>query len=87
MAAYRWVYDSRRLQTDCQEPGSAPERSIIEYGLPLPFTRWWLLGKMLSFAGLINTASVRPSAAYHFARAAVAVDSSHVTAPSSASFG
>jgi len=25
MAAYRRVYDSRRLQTDCQEPGSAPE--------------------------------------------------------------
>ena len=26
MAAYRRVYDSRHLQTDCQEPGSAPER-------------------------------------------------------------
>jgi len=25
MAAYRRVYDSRQLQTDCQEPGSAPE--------------------------------------------------------------
>ena len=25
MAAYRWVYDSRHLQTDCQEPGSVPE--------------------------------------------------------------
>ena len=25
MAAYRRVYDSRRLQADCQEPGSAPE--------------------------------------------------------------
>ena len=24
MAAYRGVYDSRHLQTDCQEPGSAP---------------------------------------------------------------
>jgi len=23
MAAYRRVYDSRRLQADCQEPGSA----------------------------------------------------------------
>jgi len=38
MAAYRWVYDSRHLQADCQEPGSAPEtlRSVIEYGQPLP---------------------------------------------------
>jgi len=36
MAAYRPVYDSRHLQADCQEPGSAPEpyRSVIEYGLP-----------------------------------------------------
>ena len=25
MAAYRRVYDSRHLQTDCQAPGSAPE--------------------------------------------------------------
>ena len=25
MAAYRRVYDSRNLQADCQEPGSAPE--------------------------------------------------------------
>ena len=25
MAAYRPVYDSRHLQADCQEPGSAPE--------------------------------------------------------------
>jgi len=35
MAAYRRVYDSRHLQADCQEPGSAPEPycSVIEYGL------------------------------------------------------
>ena len=25
MAAYRRVYDSHHLQSDCQEPGSAPE--------------------------------------------------------------
>jgi len=38
MAAYCRVYDSRHLQADCQEPGSAPELcSVIEYGLPLPF--------------------------------------------------
>jgi len=34
MAAYRRVYDSRHLQADFQEPGSAPERSVIDYGLP-----------------------------------------------------
>jgi len=39
MAAYRRVYDSRHLEADCQEPGSAPEpyARVIEYGLPLPF--------------------------------------------------
>ena len=37
MAAYRRVYDSRHLQADCQEPGSAPEpyARVIEYGLAL----------------------------------------------------
>ena len=28
MAAYRRVYDSRHLQADCQEPGSAPDRTL-----------------------------------------------------------
>jgi len=40
MAAYRRFYDSRHLQADCQEPGSAvpePLRSVIEYGPLLPF--------------------------------------------------
>ena len=39
MAAYHRVYDSRHLQADYQEPGSAAEpyiRSVIKYGLPLP---------------------------------------------------
>jgi len=32
MAAYRRIYDSRHLQADCQEPGSALEPySVIEY--------------------------------------------------------
>jgi len=34
MAAYRRVYDSRHLQADCQELGSAPEI----YALPFTFT-------------------------------------------------
>ena len=40
MAPYRRVYDSRHLQADCQEPGSAPEpyARVTEYGLPF-FTR------------------------------------------------
>jgi len=28
MAAYRRVYDSRNLQADCKEPGSAPEPDV-----------------------------------------------------------
>ena len=37
MAAYRQVYDSLHLQFDCQKPGSALERSVIEYGLSIFF--------------------------------------------------
>jgi len=42
MATYRLVYNSRHLQADSQEPGSALEpyatlRSVIEYGLPFTF--------------------------------------------------
>ena len=39
MAAYCRVYDSRHLQADYQEPGSAPGTLClaVEYGLPLPF--------------------------------------------------
>ena len=29
MAANRRVYDSRHLQADCQEPGSAPEAYML----------------------------------------------------------
>ena len=38
MAAYRRVYDSRHLQADCQEPGSALEPSLgNRVWLPLPY--------------------------------------------------
>jgi len=30
MAAYRRVYDSRHLQADCQEPGSAPGPYMLD---------------------------------------------------------
>jgi len=45
MAAYRRVYDSRQLQADCQKPGicSGTLCSVIEYGLPLPFTAQHML--------------------------------------------
>ena len=43
MAAYRRVYDSRHLQADCQEPGSAPEpharQSSMSYLLLLLITQ------------------------------------------------
>ena len=43
MAAYHRVYDSRHLQADCQEPGSAPvpyARSSMGY-LYLFYTHLW----------------------------------------------
>ena len=33
MAAYRRVYESRHLQADCQEPGSAPEPYTLCFGV------------------------------------------------------
>jgi len=39
MAAYRRVFDSRHLQADCQEPGSAPE----------PYGRQWSIGYLYIF--------------------------------------
>jgi len=43
MAAYRRVYDSRHLQADCQEPGSAPE----------PYARQSSMGYLYLFYRLI----------------------------------
>jgi len=67
MAAYRRVYDSRHLQADCQEPGSASSgtlRSAIEYGLPLRFFNpalraWLLLQNYRSFHAVRTAASLR----------------------------
>jgi len=39
MAAYRRVYDSRHLQAECQQPGSAPE----------PYARQSSMGYLLPF--------------------------------------
>jgi len=42
MAAYRRVYDSRHLQADCQEPGSAPEPYVRQSSRPMGYL--YLLG-------------------------------------------
>jgi len=44
MAAYRRVYDSRHLQADCQEPGSAPE----------PYARKSSMGYVYLFLGFAS---------------------------------
>ena len=38
MAAYRRVYDSRHLQADCEEPGSAPEPYTLDNRVWATFT-------------------------------------------------
>ena len=61
MAAYRRVYDSRHLQADCQEPESCSSgtlRSVIEYGLPLPFLaafNVFTIAMFVSQSGLLRT--------------------------------
>jgi len=42
MAAYRRVYDSRHLQADCQEPGSAPEPCALGNRVWATFTFLYL---------------------------------------------
>ena len=37
MAAYHWVYDSRHLPADCQEPGSAPEPYAQQSSRPMGY--------------------------------------------------
>jgi len=38
VAAYRRVYDSRHVQADCQEPGSAPEPYVWQSSMGYTFT-------------------------------------------------
>jgi len=45
MAAYRRVYDSRHLQADCQEAGSAPE----------PYARHWSIGYLYLLTNYQNS--------------------------------
>ena len=50
MASYRRVYDSRHLQADCKEPGSAPE----------PYARHWTMGDLCLYLPVVTcTALVR----------------------------
>jgi len=55
MAAYHRVYDSRHLQADCQEPGSAPE----------PYDRPSSMGNGLPFLHIIFSLAVNFSGELH----------------------
>jgi len=63
MAAYRRVYDSRHLQADCREPGSAPVMTAPTLG-----NRVWasfLLGVTLRIFYLrVHTVLLRFSASF-----------------------
>jgi len=41
MAAYCRVYDSRHLQADCQEPGSAPEPYALQSSMGYLYLFTW----------------------------------------------
>ena len=43
MAAYRGVCDSRHLQADCQEPGSAPEPYALESSMGYLYLYFFML--------------------------------------------
>jgi len=63
MAAYRRVYDSRHLQAECQEPGSAPEPYTQQssmgclylfYAIPRPTNQWNVMQGVVNFVRLIS---------------------------------
>jgi len=96
MAAYRLIYDSRHLQADCQEPGSAPktyvQQSSMGYLCLFTFT-CACMGRRVSmqstYSALFGRGRQRCGLCLpiiYFASAAVAVDFSHMTASSSASW-
>ena len=56
MAAQRRVYDSRHLQADCQEPGSAPEPYTRQSSMGYTFTFYYNYCKKLnSLKHLVRT--------------------------------
>jgi len=59
MAAYCWVYDSRHLQADCQEPGSAPE----------PYARYSSMGYLYLFTPCTAQAYCAGSVSHTFCKA------------------
>jgi len=63
MAAYRRVYDSRRLQADCQEPGSATEsyagQSSMGYIYLLPFYQLRIRSKQVCWTSLQSGQNLR----------------------------
>jgi len=64
MAAYRRVYDSRHLQADCQEPGSAPEpfarQSSMGYLYLLEHTHTCLTALFPGLHGRAGTRKIKP---------------------------
>jgi len=58
MAAHRWVYDSRHLQADCQEPGSAAELyarySSMGYLYLFTATACYLCKRALAFSANVT---------------------------------
>ena len=49
MAAYRRVYDSRHLQADCQEPGSAREPYRVRATFVYKCAGVWLPGTVAEY--------------------------------------
>jgi len=62
MAAYRRTYDSRHLQADCQEPGSAPE----------PYARQSSMGYLYLFMYQVHS-SLRIESRGHRSRSRIRV--------------
>jgi len=58
MAAYRRVYDSRHLQADCQELGSAPKSTLGNRVSAIPFYHSFMQRSPLFIPLVLNFSAV-----------------------------
>ena len=56
----RWVYDSRHLQADCKEPGSAPEPYVRQSSMSYLYLSYTELEKPVSRTQFSRYAVDRP---------------------------
>jgi len=68
MAACRWVYDSRHLQAECQELGSAPEPYARQSSIGCLYLFYWYVWRWVGKSGRTTTTQRTAAAAHSWCR-------------------